>query len=1265
MDTRLLSNESIGAHRIRVSIDRGGTFTDCVGTFPVAETGQTRTVVVKLLSEDPAHYADAPTEGIRRILEAATGQAQTRSVALDTSNIEWIRMGTTIKRPDVLSQTVVGVDERVTLAANADAETQRGRTGEHVRVEQAPDEAVVRVQLKSAYEAGARSAAVCLAHAYTFSAHEEAVGRIAAEVFDHVTLSSQLSPMVKLVPRAHSATADAYLTPGIRRYVRGFSQGFDAGLAGVRVDFMQSDGGLTPAAGFSGLRAVLSGPAGGVVGYAATTFSATTRVPLIGFDMGGTSTDVSRYAGRLEHVLESTTAGVTIQAPQLDIHTVAAGGGSRLFFRNGLMAVGPESAGAHPGPACYRKHGPPALTDANLLLGRLRADHFPHIFGPTEDKPLDMEASRAALGGLADEVAQQTGERRTAEETALGFVRVANEAMSRPIRALTEARGHRVQSHALACFGGAGGQHACAVAASLGITRVFVHRLASVLSAHGLALAEVVRETQAPTAAVWPDETLVPRLDDLARECHGWLADQGFTPTQISEQRFMNLRYEGTDTALMVPDHPDQNDYAARFEEMHCHEFGFVLQDRRIIVDDLRVRATGAVAGTEQADIDAELATLPRRILDPPGAHAAFIETVPVYFTGGWQDTAVLRLVDLAAGDVVRGPAMVVDQNSTVLVEPGWRATATTAQVVLDRDEEEDQAEPDGGESQDQVEQDVDPTLLAVFAHRFMGIAEQMGRTLEKTSVSTNIKERLDFSCALFDARGRLVANAPHIPVHLGSMSHAVQFQLARAALVEGDVVLANHPQAGGSHLPDITVITPVFASPTQIAFFVASRGHHADIGGIAPGSMPPASRDLAQEGARTMGFKLVSAGHFQEAELRRFLVDEPARHPGCSGTRCYADVVSDLKAQIAANRRGITLIRDLCTEFTLPAVHKYMSHIQRTAEEAVRAVLRRVYADKVQGRGSESQWAVVQASDSMDDGSRICLRVSISAAGAAVFDFTGTSSQVYSNLNAPPSVTYSAIIYCLRCMVASDLPLNHGCLAPVKVNIPAGSLLSPDSTAAVVGGNVLTSQRLCDVILAAFGAAAASQGCMNNLTFGVPTSTDAHGQPRDGWGYYETIAGGHGAGPHWAGQSGVHTNMTNTRITDPEILERRYPVILRQFSLRPASGGPGRFPGGDGCIREIEFRQPIHVSLLTERRVIPPPGLAGGSPGACGINLWKRRAPSDPDADPDSDPATRPLQTLNLGPKISVDVSPGDRIVIMTPGGGGYGTPPEHPSFE
>ncbi|KAJ1892521.1 hypothetical protein LPJ66_006299, partial [Kickxella alabastrina] len=844
---KLLPAELEGKHAIGVCIDRGGTFTDCVATFPVQATpddeSTQRTIVVKLLSEDPVHYSDAALEAVWRVLEAATGRTHTRTEPLDTSNIAWVRMGTTVAtnallerkgercvlvttrgfgdvlhigtqtRPLIFDLAVqrrggvieesIELDERVVLDPKG---PHVGASGERLRVLKEPDWAALRARLDAAYARGVRSAAVCLMHAYTFSAHERMAAQVARDAgFTHVTESSALAPAAGLVARAQSAAADAYLAPVVARHVAAFARRLSAT---VPLALMQSDGGLASASSFSGLRAVLSGPAAGVVGCAATAYSATARVAVVGFDMGGTSTDVSRFDGALEHVFGAEVGGVAVAAPQLAIQTVAAGGGSRLFFRGGLLAVGPESVGAHPGPACYRKGGALALTDANLVLGRLRAAHFPRIFGPREDEGLDEPAARARVAELAQHVASASGAApMSVEALALGFVRVANEAMSRPIRSLTEARGHAPQAHALACFGGAGGQHACAVAAALGIGRVFVHRLASVLSAHGLALAEAAHEERsAAAAAAWTPEaharSLAPRLDALEAAARARLAAQGFSAGLTAAERFLNMRYKGADAALMVAE-PSDGDFGGAFERQHRSEFGFVLHDRAVVVDDLRVRATASLPGPERSDVYAELAALRRT---PIGRdHAAFVEAASVYFDGGFCDTPVFRLDALAPGESVAGPAIVLDRNSTVLVEPGWTATATREQVVLESESAsagsgsvsagsvtqtagpdpqtagpdpqaagpDTQATHPASQTAHSASLPADPVTLAVFAHRFMAIAEHMGRTLQKTSVSTNIKERLDFSCALFDAGGNLVANAPHIPVHLGSMSHA------------------------------------------------------------------------------------------------------------------------------------------------------------------------------------------------------------------------------------------------------------------------------------------------------------------------------------------------------------------------------------------------------------------------------------------------------------------------------------------------------------
>jgi len=1283
--------EGRNASGFRFSIDRGGTFTDVYALCP----GEAVPRCVKLLSVDPANYPDAPREGIRRVLEAATGVPHPRGERLNSSRIEWIRMGTTVAtnallerdgartallvskgfadvlhigsqaRPDifdlrvrcpgVLYEAVVEVDERVVLAkseppgeesaARRGLRRVRGETGEQVLIEREPDLDALRGKLAALRASGVEAVAVVLMHAYTYRQHEEAVAALAREVgFAQVTTSSSTLPMVKLVPRGYTATADAYLTPHIKAYLASFVAGFDDDISKVEISFMQSDGGLAPADSFCGFRAVLSGPAGGYIGYAKTAHTPG-GPPVIGFDMGGTSTDVSRYAGSVEQVFEARLAGVTIQAPQLDIKTVAAGGGSRFFFREGRLAVGPQSVRAHPGPVCYRKGGQLATTDANLLLGRIRPEHFPRIFGPDEDQPLDVEGTRAAFEAMlsgevhpfyeATSPAGAPPRRMSVEQLAHGFLEVANEAMCRPIREMTQMRGHDAAAHVLASFGGAGGQHACAVARSLGMTRVYVHRHASILSAVGIALADVVVEKQEAAALTLGEPGAAERVSvrhaALAAAVEEQLAAQGFAPPLLRTDRFLNLRYAGTDTAIMVSEPAAGGGaYAAAFEAQHRREFGFTFAERPVLIDDIRVRGTGLSPPAPAAPTAAASGALP-----PPTSVGR------TYFESGWEETPSYSLQSLAPGNVLEGPALLLDDISTVVVEPNCTATVTATGhlEILVRPRKGARGETrTGPEAQRGAEAapaegapspsgDADPVQLSLYSHRFMGIAEQMGRTLQRTSVSTNIKERLDFSCALFDASGGLVANAPHIPVHLGAMQDAVQLQQRRweGDINAGDVFLSNCPHtAGGSHLPDLTVITPAFlpGDGEAPAFWVASRGHHADIGGATPGSMPPFSHSLSEEGARIVGFRLVSRGVLQEEGVRSILAK----------SRNLADNLSDLKAQVAANEMGLRLLASLAAESSLAAVRSYMHHIQANAEATVRAMLR-AFAARA-GLGANG---VCTAADQLDDGSEIRLAVTIdAAAGSATFDFSGTSPQSYSNLNAPRAVTYSAVIYSLRALCDTDMPLNQGCLAPVTFVLPEGCLLNPGETAAVVGGNVLTSQRVVDVVLKAFGACAASQGCMNNLTFGDET-----------YGYYETIAGGAGAGPDWDGRSGVHTHMTNTRITDPEVLERRYPVVLRTFSLRAHSGGGGAHRGGDGVVREIEFLRPTDVSILSERRAVPPYGLAGGEPGVRGQNLL---LPAGGGAGP----------TVSLGGKAFVRVEAGARLRVLSPGGGGYGAPAE-----
>lgn len=1261
---------SVNEEKLRFCIDRGGTFTDVYAEIPGRLEGR----VLKLLSVDPTNYDDAPVEGIRRILEEYTGENIPRTSKIPTDKIEWIRMGTTVAtnallerkgerialcvtrgfkdllqignqaRPQIFDLTVstpsnlyeevIEVDERVELVLENERENQesfvKGVSGELVRVVKPFNEKTLEPLLKGLLEKGISCLAVVLMHSYTFPQHEMAVEKLALGLgFRHVSLSSALTPMVRAVPRGLTASVDAYLTPVIKEYLSGFISKFDEGLGKVNVLFMQSDGGLAPESRFSGHKAVLSGPAGGVVGYSQTLFGLETEKPLIGFDMGGTSTDVSRYAGSYELVLETQIAGAIIQAPQLDINTVAAGGGSKLMFQLGAFRVGPESVGAHPGPVCYRKGGDLAVTDANLILGFIIPDYFPSIFGPNEDQPLDINAAREKFQKLASEInsyrmsQDPSVKDMTVEDIALGFVNVANETMCRPIRQLTEMKGHETRNHALACFGGAGPQHACAIARSLGMREVLIHRFCGILSAYGMGLADVVEEAQEPYSAVHGPESVLEvsrREGILSEQVKQKLQEQGFREKSITTETYLNLRYEGTDTAIMVKKRIAEDgsgcDYAVDFEKLFQQEYGFKLQNRNILVCDVRVRGIGVTN------------ILKPQAIEPTSGTPKVEGHYKVYFNG-WHDAPLYRLENLGYGHVMPGPAIIMNGNSTVIVEPNCKAMITKYGNI--------KIEIKSISSTINIAENIaDVVQLSIFNHRFMGIAEQMGRTLQRTSISTNIKERLDFSCALFGPDGGLVANAPHVPVHLGAMSSTVRWQIKYWGdnLNEGDVLVSNHPCAGGSHLPDITVITPVFDN-SKLVFFVASRGHHAEIGGITPGSMPPFSKSIWEEGAAIKAFKLVEKGIFQEEGITELLLNpcsDDSAHK-IPGTRRLQDNISDLQAQVAANQRGISLIKELIEQYGLKTVQAYMTYVQLNAEDAVREMLKSVAAkvSSESAKDGERNFVTIEEEDYMDDGSIIHLKLTIdSNKGEAFFDFSGTSSEVLGNWNAPEAVTAAAVIYCLRCLVDVEIPLNQGCLAPVKIHIPPGSFLSPSDKAAVVGGNVLTSQRITDVVLTAFQACACSQGCMNNLTFGDNT-----------FGYYETIGGGSGAGPTWDGTSGVQCHMTNTRMTDPEIFEQRYPVLLHKFGLREKSGGAGLHRGGDGLVREIEFRRPVVVSILSERRVHAPRGLKGGKDGARGANYL----------------ITKDKRKVYLGGKNTVQVQPGEILQILTPAGGGWGS--------
>ncbi|XDG06222.1 hypothetical protein ABKA04_005837 [Annulohypoxylon sp. FPYF3050] len=1059
--------------KIDIFIDRGGTFTDCVG---IPQIGGGDDIVIKLLSVDPGNYEDAPTEGIRRILETFTGRAHPRNAKLNSDRIGVIRMGTTV-------------------ATNALLE----RKGERSAL-------LITEGFRDALEIGyqARPKLFELAINKPDVLYSEVV-----EVEERVTMEDstkdpcqhkieiESDPALKV-----GQSADAYLTPEIKRYITNFKRGFKDGLESTRCQFMQSDGGLVDVERFSGLRAILSGPAGGVVGYAKTSWHPDDNTPVIGFDMGGTSTDVSRYAGDYGHVFETTTAGVTIQSPQLDINTVASGGGSILDWKNGLFTVGPESASAHPGPACYRKGGPLTVTDANLFLGRLLPEYFPAIFGPDENLPLDYEVTKNKFVNLTNSINQGSSIHKSPEEVALGFLAVANEAMCRPIRALTEGKGYHTSAHRLAVFGGAGGQHAASIARNLGIHTVLIHKYSSILSAYGMALANLVEEVQEPSSLILgPHSTaeIFERFESLKDRAVQGLLLQGVSSTKhIETQQFLNLRYEGTDTQMMVS-LPHDGDFRRAFEEFHQQEFSFLLPSRDIIVDDIRVRGIAKEFERQSHNVYRELAETETR---PTPSHEKLSKT---YFANvGWVNTPIFLLQNLKPGDQIEGPGIIIDNTQTIIVTPFSTAKVLSEHIILSV----------GSQSpslQSLSLTDPDPAQLSIFGHRFMSIAEQMGRTLQKTAVSINIKERLDFSCAIFGPSGDLVANAPHVPVHLGSMAYAVKYQHERygTTLKPGDVLVSNHPIAGGTHLPDITVITPVFdPSGKEIIFYTASRGHHRDIGGFEGISGNANATDLYQEGARIVSFKLVSNGRFDEEGITKILVEEPGQFPDCVGTSSLYDNLSDLRAQVAANAKGSKLIEKLFEEYGREVVQFYMDRIQANAEVAVRRFLQKT-SEKLDGRR-------LQAVDSLDNGTRIQLEIRIHPDGSAIFDFTGTGPEVVGNNNAPKSICLSAIIYALRCLINEDIPLNQGCLSSIQVVNPEGSILNPSDQAAVYAGNTQTSQRVVDVILRAFDACAASQGCMNSVGFFGGRGR----KPTDGYkfAYGETICGGSGAGPGWNG---------------------------------------------------------------------------------------------------------------------------------------------------
>ncbi|MDH6432743.1 5-oxoprolinase (ATP-hydrolyzing) [Streptomyces sp. SAI-144] len=1185
-------------------VDRGGTFTDIVARRPDG-----RLLTHKLLSENPARYADAAVAGVRTLLDGS-GEP-----------VDAVRMGTTvatnallerkgertllvitrgfrdalriayqnrprifarrIELPELLHERVVEADERVA----ADGTVLR-----------APDLDALAGSLQEAYDDGIRAVAVVCMHSHLHPAHEQAIGRLAARIgFPQISLSSEVSPLMKLVPRGDTAVVDAYLSPVLRRYVRHVADE----LEGVRLMFMQSNGGLAEARQFRGKDAILSGPAGGIVGMARMSqLAGFDRV--IGFDMGGTSTDVSHFAGEYERVFTTQIAGVRLRAPMLDIHTVAAGGGSVLHFDGSRYRVGPDSAGADPGPACYRGGGPLAVTDANVMLGRIQPAHFPKVFGPDGDQPLDAELVRDRFTALAREIRERTGDDRTPEQVAEGYLQIAVANIANAVKRISVQKGHDVTRYALTTFGGAGGQHACMVADSLGMRTVLVPPMAGVLSALGIGLADTtaMRE-QSVEAPLEPAAMsgVLKTADDLESAARAELRAEDVPENRIQVTRRAQLRYDGTDTPLTVElTEPTAMRHA--FEERHRATYSFTL-DRPLVVEALSVEATGI---TEPPDLSA-LAVYQGNPTAP--------DTVRLHTAGTWRDVPLHRREDLPPGETVTGPAIITETSATTVVDDGWRAATTDdGHLVMER--------VVITESSD-LDTKADPVLLEVFNNLFMSIAEQMGARLESTAQSVNIKERLDFSCALFDPDGNLVANAPHIPVHLGSMGTSVQEVIRRRgpSMNPGDTYAVNDPYHGGTHLPDVTVITPVFDARTtesdqRILFYVASRGHHAEIGGIAPGSMPADSSTIEEEGVLFDNWLLAENGRFREEETLRLLTEAPypSRNPKTN--------LADLRAQIAANRKGVDEVGRMIENFGLDVVQAYMKHVQDNAEEAVRRVIDAL---------DDGEYAY-----ETDSGAVIHVRVRVDRENrSATVDFTGTSAQLTTNFNAPFAVVNAAVLYVFRTLVDDDIPLNDGCLRPLDIVVPPGSMLAPEPPAAVVAGNVETSQAITGALYAALGVQAEGSGTMNNVTFG----NERHQ-------YYETVASGSGAGDGFPGAPVVQTHMTNSRLTDPEVLEWRLPVRLDEFALRPGSGGAGMWHGGDGAVRRIRFHEPMKVSTLSQHRRVPPYGMAGGEPGALGANRVEHADGT----------------VTELGGRDSADVGPGDVLVIETPGGGGYGPP-------
>lgn len=1191
-------------------IDRGGTFTDIV-----AQTPDGQLLTHKLLSEDPARYKDSAVEGIRRLLDLPAG------APIPADKVEVVKMGTTVATNALLERkgerTALLVsqgfgdalrigyqnrprlfDRKITLPSllYSDVVEVEERLGANGEVLCALNEALARRDLQRLFEQGYRSVAIVLMHAYRYPMHEEALEGLAREAgFTQISVSHKVSPLMKFVSRGDTTVVDAYLSPILRRYVDQVA----SQMQQVSLLFMQSNGGLTDAAAFQGKDAILSGPAGGIVGMVKTAELAGFK-KIIGFDMGGTSTDVSHYAGELEREFETKVAGVRMRAPMMSIHTVAAGGGSILHFDGSRFRVGPDSAGANPGPAAYGRGGPLTVTDCNVLLGKIQPAHFPKVFGASGSEALNVAVVREKFAVLTQEINAATGQARSAEEVAEGFLEIAVRNMASAIAKISVARGYDVSDYVMNTFGGAGGQHACLVADSLGMSQVFLHPLAGVLSAYGIGQAEITamkeRTAELPfDEQNWP--ALMAVLDDAAAQARDILIAQGIAAESIRKAGQVHLRYEGTDTALPITV-TDYADMMRQFEAAYRQRFSFLMPDKRVIAGTVSAEAAFQPAGS-----DAGQTVAAGRAADlQPAAQ------VRIYSAGSWRDTALYQRDAMQAGDAIHGPAVIAEANSTTVVEHGWRARVTDLNhMVLDR------VVP--LQRQKALGTDADPVMLEIFNNLFMSIADQMGLRLQQTAHSVNIKERLDFSCAIFDREGNLIANAPHIPVHLGSMGESIRAVIRANGdrLRPGDAYAINDPYQGGTHLPDITVITPVFTRDgTSIEFYVGSRGHHADIGGITPGSMPSDSTTVDQEGVLLTNWKLVENGRMREAETLQLLCagQYPARNPQQN--------LADLRAQIAANAKGEQELHRMIDDFGLDAVRAYTQHVQDNAEEAVRRVI---------GALKDGEFKLES-----DYGAVVRVKVTVDAKmRSAKVDFTGTSPQQPNNFNAPSAICMAAVLFVFRSLVDDEIPLNAGCLKPIEVIIPEGSMLNPQAPAAVVAGNVETSQCVTNALFGALGVAGSSQCTMNCFSFG-----NANHQ------YLETIAGGSGAGPGYHGTDVVHTNMTNSLITDPEVLEFRHPVVLETYRIRHGSGGQGEWQGGNGATRRVRFLEAMTASILSNNRVVAPFGTAGGAAGEIGRNWVQKRDGS----------------RLDLGPGATVDVLPGDVFVVETPGGGGYGQP-------